>query len=74
MRYVVNPRGVLSHHVLQRAFCDALYRRENVRHATLLFCALERRVFVKVRRRRIGGINGKDMQQRRKDFGRCDRR
>ena len=32
-------RGVSSHHVLFRAFGDALYRRENVRHATLLFCA-----------------------------------
>ena len=33
------PRGVSSHHVLVRAFGDALCRRENVRHATLLFCA-----------------------------------
>ena len=34
-----NPRGVSSYHVLLWAFGDALYRRENVRHATLLFCA-----------------------------------
>ena len=34
-----NPRGVSSHHVLRRAFGDAYMRRENVRHATLLFCA-----------------------------------
>ena len=32
-----NPRGVSSHHVFQRAFGDAYMRRENVRHATLLF-------------------------------------
>ena len=36
------PRGVSSNHVLLRAFGDALHRRENVRHATLLFRALER--------------------------------
>jgi len=36
LRYVDNPRGVSSHHVLFRAFGDALCRRENVRHAT--FC------------------------------------
>ena len=30
------PRGVSSHHVLRRAFGDAYYRREKVRHATLL--------------------------------------
>ena len=34
-----NPRGVSSNHVLSRAFGDAYCRRENVRHATLLFCA-----------------------------------
>ena len=33
------PRGVSSHHVLFRAFGDAYFRRENVRHATLLFRA-----------------------------------
>ena len=44
-----NPRGVSSHHVLQRAFGDAYFRREKGRHATLLFCALERRVLVKAR-------------------------
>ena len=33
------PRGVLSSHVFQRAFGDAYRRRENVRHATLLFRA-----------------------------------
>ena len=33
------PRGVSSHHVLSRAFGDAYCKRENVRHATLLFCA-----------------------------------
>ena len=33
------PCGVSSHHVLVRAFGDAHHRRENVRHATLLFCA-----------------------------------
>ena len=33
------PRGVSSLHVLVRAFGDAYMRRENVRHATLLFCA-----------------------------------
>ena len=33
------PRGVSSHHVLVRAFGDAYMRRENVRHATLLFRA-----------------------------------
>ena len=32
-------RGVSSHHVFQRAFGDAYRRRENVRHATLLFRA-----------------------------------
>ena len=42
-----NPRGVSSHHVLLRAFGDAYMRRENVRHATLLFCALERRALSK---------------------------
>ena len=31
------PRGVSSHHVLLWAFGDAYFRRENVRHATLLF-------------------------------------
>ena len=31
------PRGVSTHHVLRRAFGDAYYRRENVRHATFLF-------------------------------------
>ena len=36
---MVNPRGVSSDHVLTRAFGDAYMRRENVRHATLLFCA-----------------------------------
>ena len=41
LRYVVNPRGVSSHHVLFRAFGDAYFRRENVRHATLLFRARE---------------------------------
>jgi hypothetical protein len=30
---------VSSYHVLTRAFGDAYMRRENVRHATLLFCA-----------------------------------
>ena len=35
-----NPRGVSSCHVLSWAFGDAYLRRENVRHATLLFCAL----------------------------------
>ena len=35
------PRGVSSHHVLVRAFGDALYRREDVRHATLLFLRQE---------------------------------
>ena len=40
-------RGVSSHHVLTRAFGDAYMRHENVRHATLLFCALERRALVK---------------------------
>ena len=39
MRCVDNPRGVSSYHVLVRAFGDANMRRENVRHATLLFCA-----------------------------------
>ena len=34
---MVNPRGVSSHHVLQRAFGDAYMRREKVRHATLFF-------------------------------------
>ena len=34
-----NPRGVSSYHVLVRAFGDAYMRRENVRHATLLFRA-----------------------------------
>lgn len=34
-----NPRGVSSYHVLRRAFGDAYMRRENVRHATLLFRA-----------------------------------
>ena len=33
------PRGVSSHHVFRRAFGDALYRRENVRHATLFLSA-----------------------------------
>ena len=33
------PRGVSSHHVLSWAFGDAYIRRENVRHATLLFRA-----------------------------------
>ena len=33
------PRGVSSHHVLLWAFGDAYMRRENVRHATLLFRA-----------------------------------
>ena len=33
------PRGVSSHHVLTQAFGDAYMRRENVRHATLLFRA-----------------------------------
>jgi hypothetical protein len=33
------PRGVSSHHVLLWAFGDAYFRREKVRHATLLFCA-----------------------------------
>ena len=31
------PRGVSSHHVFYRAFGDAYCRREDVRHATLLF-------------------------------------
>ena len=31
------PRGVSSHHVLRRAFGDAYYRREKVRHATFYF-------------------------------------
>ena len=35
----VIPRGVSSCHVLLRAFGDAYMRRENVRHATLLFRA-----------------------------------
>ena len=33
---MVNPRGVSSHHVFQRAFGDAYRRRENVGHA--MFC------------------------------------
>jgi hypothetical protein len=33
------PRGVSSNHVLRRAFGDAYLKHENVRHATLLFCA-----------------------------------
>ena len=45
-------RGVSLLHVLSRAFGDAYMRRENVRHATLLFCALERRAWVNVRRGR----------------------
>ena len=32
-------RGVSSCHVLLRAFGDAYMRRDDVRHATLLFCA-----------------------------------
>lgn len=35
-----NPRGVSSCHVLSWAFGDAYCRRENVRHATLLFSAV----------------------------------
>ena len=45
------PRGVSSHHVLSRAFGDAYYRRENVRHATLLFCAGRGGVKQKARKR-----------------------
>ena len=41
---------MLSNHVYYRAFGDASYRREDVRHATLLFCALERWGLVKTRR------------------------
>lgn len=33
----VFTRGVSSHHVLFRAFGDAYFRRENVRHAAFLF-------------------------------------
>ena len=39
MRYVGNYVACLLNHVLRRAFGDAYMRRENVRHATLLFCA-----------------------------------
>ena len=35
------PRGVSSHHVLLWAFGDAYFRREKVRHATLLFLRQE---------------------------------
>ncbi len=35
-----SPRGVSSDHVLSWAFGDAYCRRENVRHATLLFSAV----------------------------------
>lgn len=47
-----NPRGVSSHHVLVRAFGDALCRREKVRHATLLFRAEGRMCPVELARER----------------------
>ncbi len=40
------PRGVSSNHVLRRAFGDAYLKHENVRHATLLFCAFGGRAFI----------------------------
>ena len=39
LRYVVNPRGVSSDHVCKGRLAMPSVRRENVRHATLLFCA-----------------------------------
>lgn len=45
---MVNPRGVSSDHVLLWAFGDAYYRRENLRHATLFFCAVSRLACQKV--------------------------
>ena len=50
---MVNPRGVSSCHVLAWAFGDAYMRRENVRHATLLFCAEGVNVQVKLARRKV---------------------
>ena len=39
LRYVDCPRGVSSDHVCKGRLAMPSVRRENVRHATLLFCA-----------------------------------
>ena len=57
--YVVDPRGVSSHHVLIRAFGDAYYRREKdkARHSSFLRKGVSFRQRGKGRKK-IGSIAG----------------
>ena len=52
LRYVAIHVACLLIMFLNGRLAMPLERREKARHATLLFCALERRVLVKVRRER----------------------